>query len=233
MQWRALWGRFWGGKNNLFESSMIPAALSLFPCWELQICLFIRWLEWNLPKNYFLVNNVCSSALSKVVNILLCSCWWSFFVVFLLVSWPKSSLMYLRTRHYQGQRTTPVPSTCYCHEAILWTCTNTTATVGFAWVSILHQPDTPHINKAVIISWLWSCPNVFVSSQVWPQGGGVLPVSQHEGWGTGRWGLHPRLLVCLIGLKEGKVLILCSSWQDAMRLYYVCTAPHCGHRWTE
>ncbi|XP_057244497.1 DNA-directed RNA polymerase II subunit RPB9-like [Malurus melanocephalus] len=21
--------------------------------------------------------------------------------------------------------------------------------------------------------------------------------------------------------------------QDAMRLYYVCTAPHCGHRWTE
>uniref|UniRef100_A0A8C6GFM0 DNA-directed RNA polymerase II subunit RPB9-like zinc ribbon domain-containing protein n=1 Tax=Mus spicilegus TaxID=10103 RepID=A0A8C6GFM0_MUSSI len=20
---------------------------------------------------------------------------------------------------------------------------------------------------------------------------------------------------------------------DAMRLYYVCTAPHCGHRWTE
>ncbi|XP_064262418.1 DNA-directed RNA polymerase II subunit RPB9 isoform X2 [Passer domesticus] len=21
--------------------------------------------------------------------------------------------------------------------------------------------------------------------------------------------------------------------EDAMRLYYVCTAPHCGHRWTE
>lgn len=24
-----------------------------------------------------------------------------------------------------------------------------------------------------------------------------------------------------------------SFCQDAMRLYYVCTAPHCGHRWTE
>uniref|UniRef100_A0A8C7J4Y0 RNA polymerase II subunit I n=1 Tax=Oncorhynchus kisutch TaxID=8019 RepID=A0A8C7J4Y0_ONCKI len=23
------------------------------------------------------------------------------------------------------------------------------------------------------------------------------------------------------------------SMQDVMRLYYVCTAPHCGHRWTE
>lgn len=28
-------------------------------------------------------------------------------------------------------------------------------------------------------------------------------------------------------------LIERSSCQDAMRLYYVCTAPHCGHRWTE
>lgn len=42
-------------------------------------------------------------------------------------------------------------------------------------------------------------------------------------------------------MREVFIKIVCFDWhifvcfptQDAMRLYYVCTAPHCGHRWTE
>uniref|UniRef100_A0A8C7H4A6 RNA polymerase II subunit I n=1 Tax=Oncorhynchus kisutch TaxID=8019 RepID=A0A8C7H4A6_ONCKI len=29
------------------------------------------------------------------------------------------------------------------------------------------------------------------------------------------------------------IFLLYMKAEDAMRLYYVCTAPHCGHRWTE
>lgn len=114
------------------------------------------------------------------------------------------------------------------------------------------------------------------SSQMWSQGGGVLPVSQYEGWGNCNlcafsisaqadiyiyikksfpmskiqseyillspcFSEGTPLLIQNIYLREVFIKIVCFDWhifvcfptQDAMRLYYVCTAPHCGHRWTE
>ena len=125
---------------------------------------------------------------------------------------------------------------------------------------------------ALLLDWLlnyWSMVTLSISvftfltqccfsSQMWSQGGSVLPVPQYEGWGNDLCSWNTLCItlsfniVCLWtslpafcgqqyditdpGIKQRVYYLkhtLCLPWQDAMRLYYVCTAPHCGHRWTE
>uniref|UniRef100_A0A4W5JVX1 RNA polymerase II subunit I n=1 Tax=Hucho hucho TaxID=62062 RepID=A0A4W5JVX1_9TELE len=74
---------------------------------------------------------------------------------------------------------------------------------------------------------LYACSNCDYQQEVSPQTQIIADVSQDPTLPQTEDHICPKY-----GHKEA-VFFQSQSMKDAMRLYYVCTAPHCGHSWTE